>query len=1295
MQKITKNVFTHGQNTDVDRQQIPPVYFTEAHNLEFTGDGVFLAAKNIRGTSNVPKVITASSGTSVLGIFETKYRINDVPNIKCLTIITATVSGNFKIWCLDIENNNLYEMYEESAPSNYFTDDRVVDAVRYGEGGLDTLYFTDFFNEVRQLRCEIEFPYVANFLDENDLSLQKRGANGTIELNSVAAGGSLLSGTYQFAYRMVDPEKKKFTKWSSLTNPIHVYITNSADYLSNAGIGLPTDQKITIDVTPTDVELASYPNFQLAVVENIYPVSTSAVVASLLSVGDIADIAGFEYKANTKVGTIPIEDIIVDLAAIETAKTLSVKLNKLFAGNIKYRALELDNPHGTPKISGGEVIQVTDPTATVHYDPNNSSKYRGYFRDEVYRFGIVYYDKYGNHSAPVPIDLSSVTDNQITPFVGLVDMKFPSAQTSNDYSILDQFDSPRALGLSLEGIDNHPTWAVAFEIVRVKRIKKILFQTPVIPMTTVEGVGAFRDYPSNAAVGAGLFKEYPDAQPQTSSKVYVPKNLFWPENRKITKRPADGSGGGAATRLKGEAVLQRQETYDYAVIFPQSNMYGDTPYVFSGNEKLKTIDYVATKLDVEDFSIATITDRGNHINTKIAGNFYALRDGDYFLDSTHAKTITDEDNQVVDYAFIDNLASGITLAGEKVLQYNELSTQGVQLGYEPTNQKMAVVKLTSSYADEGSTARTFANITKNNYAGGGLINTTGTLRFEDDTIDTGDYTNNFITDYSGFSENSSYVQALRIVNVVKGEIGDDRYGNSGDQHEYISTGAKYTFSTSELADVGAGNSVPIDLEVWGGDCFVGYHTFKISDSTYSVVNQPKNNGAAETSIDLFTKWGQFFLTTTAGSDAKLMLPVALEKVGQYVQVFLESEYNGEVRDYDVLVKKGSVSNTPILNVSSEGSIRTPLTYKYNINLSKQNDQKVYLSKPENFVEQNEFEARIVISDQKIYNSDVQGFDTFRVLSAFDLEESGGHITKLALAGDNMYAIQEKRISYLPVGTNQIEQTDAGVLSVGTGQDIGRPIVIDTNRGGQHLRSIVEAGDVLYIPDNRNKAIYAVAGTELNIISDQLNATYWREKLQAIAIPENQLVGIYDAIRKEYWVAHTGVSSGSLFCQRFNEVKNEWHGNIEVPSNIYGGVTTNQLLYLIGVDSGNIVVASMYTGDYGLMFGEVVTPRITFIVNPSPDSEQTFTNMALIASDRLASIDLLVGRENALSDQSGTVIADVPPQGGSYRFKLPRASNSERLRGQYMQATVNWKTGNVTSTLSSVITKTFLTARRPF
>jgi hypothetical protein len=1291
MQRITKNIFRGGLNTDSSPNQIDPIYFTDAHNLSLVSDGEFFDLKNIRGTTLVQDIINVAS-TEVLGVFETKYKIGATPDIKCLTIITATVSGNFKIWCYDTENDTLYGLYEEAVEAGYFTDDRVIDAVRHAENGIDILYFTDFFSEVRQLRCEIPSP---NLLNENDLSLQRRGANGVVELDSISSGGSLLSGTYQFAYRMVDPDKKKFTKWSSLTNPIHVYATDAANFISYSGIGLPTTQKITIDVVPTDEELTNFPNFQLVVVENIYPTSDteSSLTASLLPVKLIAEVTGVEYKSNTKVGTIPIEDIVVDLAPIQTAKTINTKLNKLLLGNIKYRQLELDN--GTPSISGGSITTVTSAPGTVYYNQSNSSSYRGYFRDEVYRFGIVYYDKYGNHSAPVALDLSSVSGNQISG--ALTDMKFPSRSTSNSYSILDSSDSPKVIGLSLTGIYHHPTWAVGFEIVRVKRIKRILFQTPVIPMAEVEGIGAFIRYPSliNTTNDDSDTKEYPDAQPMTSSKVLVPKNLFWPERRNITRRTTSSGGDGIFggdtfnKTAKGESQLTRKAAYNYAAIFPDSTIYGGTPYVFSGNEKLQTIDFCITRLDKEEFSDAEAiaAPTGNHVNTKISGNFYALRQGDYFFDNGWVgKSISDADNQVADYAFIDNLSAGVILAGEKVLQYSELSTQGVPLGYEPTNQKMAVVKLTSDYTDEGSTSKTFANGTHNAYAGNGYVFGSSGIKFE--TAST-NYSNTFVTKYSGFSENSSYVQALRIVNVINGGIGDDRYGDPEDQHEYISTGAKYSFSTLELVDVAAGNFLPITLSVYGGDCFIGYHTFKISDSTYSVVNQTKNNGSADTNANLRKFWDNILYsipTSGVEPNPKICMPVALEKVGQFVQVFLESEYNGEVRDYDVLVKKTSISSTPILNVSSESSIRTPLTYKYNINLSKQNDQKVYLSKPENFVEQNDFEARIAISDQKIYNSDTQGFDVFRVLNFFDLEESGGHLTKLCIAGDNLYGIQERRVSYLPVGAAQIEQTNAGILSVGTGSDIGRPIMIDSNKGSQHIKGVVETGGVLYIPDNRNKAVYALSGQELRPISDLFNATLWRSKF-ATAIPENELLGIYDPIRKEYWLA------GTNFCQRFNEVMNAWHGNYEF-TNLLGGVATNQNLYLIGKVTNQISVFSAYTGDYNQLFGNSVVPRVTFVQNPDSDLSKVFDNVALIATDRLSEIDFTVEREDALGAQTGTIIVDVPPVEGNYRIKIMRDTDNARLRGTRMISTVKWLSGDFTSTLSSVLTKYRLSSRQP-
>ena len=73
------------------------------------------------------------------------------------------------------------------------------------------------------------------------------------------------------------------------------------------------------------------------------------------------------------------------------------------------------------------------------------------------------------------------------------DWKFPSRNNRN-YSIFKE-DGLSALGIKINGITNHPEWAKAYAMVRVRRLKDIVWQSPhitasaVMPSTNVEGAG--------------------------------------------------------------------------------------------------------------------------------------------------------------------------------------------------------------------------------------------------------------------------------------------------------------------------------------------------------------------------------------------------------------------------------------------------------------------------------------------------------------------------------------------------------------------------------------------------------------------------------------------------------------------------------------------------------------------------------------------------------------------------------------------------------------------------------------
>lgn len=86
MQKLTRNTFEKGLNTDQEASKLQPVHYTDAHNVELVGDGDFFALKNIKGTTNVQDVLSNASA-SVIGVFENTYDINGQKK-KCLTIFT-------------------------------------------------------------------------------------------------------------------------------------------------------------------------------------------------------------------------------------------------------------------------------------------------------------------------------------------------------------------------------------------------------------------------------------------------------------------------------------------------------------------------------------------------------------------------------------------------------------------------------------------------------------------------------------------------------------------------------------------------------------------------------------------------------------------------------------------------------------------------------------------------------------------------------------------------------------------------------------------------------------------------------------------------------------------------------------------------------------------------------------------------------------------------------------------------------------------------------------------------------
>lgn len=1276
----------------MDISKIDPVQYISANNVEIVSDGKFFALVNPQGTTEIKTLTGLPSDCEILNCFPNKYKISGV-QYQCITIFTYA-SNLFKIWCYNTETTDLYELFQETVGGDYLTPDRVVDGKNYPENGVDILYFTDNYHEVRFLKCEIPNPYTSNFLNSYQLSLLRKGANGSISLVSIGStGGSLLTGTYQFAYRMADPINKRFTKWSTLTNPYHIYSISNSNSQVFSGVGLSSTRKLNLIISPSEVELANFSYLQLAVVQNVG--SASPTVANLLDILPTFGAAvSYSYRANTSIGSIPLTDITVDLAQIARVKTLSQKENRLFGGNIHYTELEFDS--GDPAVTSGQILALTQSEADPYSNDYFSSNFIGHFREEVYRYGIVYSDIDGNKSQVKPFNFNGlITGNQIT--AGLPDVKFPGRDTSTSYTLLDSSGNPRALGLRLTNIHNHPSWAASFEIVRLPRKKNVLFQTPIVPMYQLNGVGALDRYPAKGqvpGVGGGVVdNDTPDAQPQTAGYTFVPKNLYWPELRDTTKTTEAG-GSSWLSYLKGEVKLRQTYKFNYAMIFPPESMYTSNPFPFTKTEKMNVIDFALMRVDHTNFSepptVSPTPKTGDFIDTSVFGSFYATGDTQYYYDSATAGKTIDfrlKNISITDSEYFDNLQNGASVAGTTVLDYQAMQTSGGTVwGFQPNIQRNTVVRLQGATGlpfsvpyiyDPSFFDLTFKTGQLNKYTASGYVFGSSGLTYDSELR------NQYLSEYAGFINKSSNVGAIMIGNVYQG-LGDDRYGDINSTGEYISTGAKYTFSDFERSQLEAGNgsTLFVNMDVWGGDCYVGYQSFKVCDSTYSVMSQNKYYGEGRYTDYNATTWNRIYPIEGGDSNDAISIPVAVKNSAQFIQVLLESEYNGEVRDKDTAQMTTDIP-VPHFYGANETDCRVPLSYKYNINLNIGNSQKIYVPKPQYSFVQNEFQARIVYSDLKIYNSDQAGFDIFRVGNFNDLEETRYGITKLAVAGDNLYAIQEQGTSYIPTGERQIEQTDAGSLSVRSGDVIGRTLLLDAKRGSQHLRGIVETGGAIYVPDNKNKSVYMIADNNLVPIVDN-NETIFRE-IFANQIDEKDVVGIYDPVRRQYWLSHRDTT-----CQIYNEELNSWVSNYEF-EDFKGGIFTNNKLWLLG----NNTINTMYTGNTTQLFGTYVIPKVTFSINPDESFSKTFDDIMISATDRLNDLDIVVPRESSLGNQViNTVDLNVLSVEGNFRVKVLRDSSDARARGLRAVTTITWL-DNVTSALQAVFCKYRLSSRTPF
>lgn len=1297
--KTAVNTFEGGMNKDVVRKAMKANSYHDARNVSISGDNENYSIMGMEGSvqNTLLSSTEASYGDpSMMAIVECQILNKDASPDEIVSGFAYIVKlehdslalGMIKIFLHIPSSGTNMKIYELSYNSDDFDHPDKLSAFAFSEAGQDYIYFTDIQRFLRKIPCIFE---TGTTYSDRETRLIPRSATdaGLEAVGLMASGGNLLTGKYDVYVRALDTTNNKASDWSVALSNIKVHNDSPSQPTPYDGTtGTVTNKKLSLSSYISTAFLASYDSFQYAVVEKIHGLQSY----STATLGVPIDVSAhtpdtflfWDVKANGAGSIISIADLIIDDASIETAEAITTKNNRIIAGGIKYKNLTLDHPSGLPQMQSpsGVIVDRVSPAASP-----------GYFRGECYRFGVVYYNEDGAFGPVTPLDFSAAPATYNFATSG-TDIKFPDRTDNTDWAIFNGAATvATTLRINMDSIINHPTWAKGMMIVRAKRKKNILFQTPLIPSILVQPAKVVGEYPvldSNGDTYEATVKD-PDGS-------WFPKNFFRPWNYNIVQGPA-GSGYRGTEYNSSNGGRNRDSTI--FTVFDPNHIYGlGDPYEFNNGHDVRVVDIAMlqsnhTKYSVDPTVAAGSNNPGNYQDTEMHGTFAAV-DGDfYYVNDSDASAApvfdwtggsANSSSKVADYQRIENFNTGVTMtkadstettpseSSFKFGDYQSIMPEGIDEGTPGNGLKMGVMALADDMADAShycadatSSGKYFVNHAFVNTAE--ILGSRLTLPAA-------------LVDQNDMLEVTANTNAVCIVNIESG-LGDDRYGEEGEQLEYYATDHFHSFTTAELTTDGGsgiegGSLVPVATgNILGGDCFTTQHSFKISDNSFSVGTVGQLTvGAADTADDII-RWGRSF-----EDPARIISrTLPLRSVSQVITVFLESEVNAQVLSRNVYSPIAASLTYEYPSGASE--LKAPFLYDYSTDLSAKEDGKVFFVDDYTVTDNTNFPSRLVYSNQKIYNSYEEGFDRYPVLNFFDLEERYGDVSNLHTFKDRVYAFQENAISYIPISKGVIETADGINMSLQTGAIIGTPLFASTYHGASVGTNALSNNDVIFAIDRGRGAIIAFDGSSVTDLSSKGMETFFRGA--------DYTDVAYDYSRKELIVYDrraTAINPGSNENLKFRPVifsdkTKAWISEIDGTSTDFIGIAwqtpptktvaqprVKNGLMAMAVSSENIDIHDMYENTTTTsIFGANLTPYIDYTINKEILNVKTFDGMAFYSDGLLA--EAIVSTYIPEEDQDTTITFPSLSREGVYRAKTLRDSENRRMRSEYADVKLSW------------------------
>ena len=277
------------------------------------------------------------------------------------------------------------------------------------------IYWTDGFNSRRYIDID-NVPYITeiipgtcdvrttNELDCNKLKIQPDFDIPQLTVIDVVSGGDLTAGTYQFTIQYADAQGNPYTSYYSITNP-----TPIADPgITSVNFNYPVGKSIVVNIDNIDTS-GKYQYFNLAVIRTVNAISSVELVGTYYIDNSTKQITytgqnatNIRLSINDVFEKFPYYDVAQDVTAVQDVLVWD-QLTVIDRINYQKIANQISLQWETWRV----------PSTEDYADEFNATNLRGYLRDEVYAFEIVFLLKNGKQTDGFHIPGRAITNNEI------------------------------------------------------------------------------------------------------------------------------------------------------------------------------------------------------------------------------------------------------------------------------------------------------------------------------------------------------------------------------------------------------------------------------------------------------------------------------------------------------------------------------------------------------------------------------------------------------------------------------------------------------------------------------------------------------------------------------------------------------------------------------------------------------------------------------------------------------------------------------------------------------------------